>query len=77
MKYNILVVDDEEDIRLSIAGLLEDENYEVRVVKNSDEALDAISERVPDLVLLDIWLENSKLDGMDLLSEINSKSLFG
>ena len=73
MKYNILVVDDEEDIRLSIAGLLEDENYEVRVVKNSDEALDAISKRVPDLVLLDIWLEDSKLDGMDLLSEINSK----
>lgn len=75
MKYNILVVDDEEDIRLSIAGLLEDENYEVRIVKNSDEALDAISERVPDLVLLDIWLEDSELDGMDLLSEITSKFL--
>ena len=73
MKYNILVVDDEEDIRLSIAGLLEDENYEVRVAKNSDEALDAISKRVPDLVLLDIWLENSKLDGLGLLDEIYSK----
>ena len=53
MKNNILVVDDEEDIRLSIAGLLEDEDYEVRVAKNSDEALDAILKRVPDLVLLD------------------------
>jgi len=73
MKNNILVVDDEKDIRLSIAGLLEDENYEVRVAKNSDEALDAISERVPDLVLLDIWLENSTLDGLKLLSEIHSK----
>ena len=46
MKSNILIVDDEKDIRLSITGLLEDENYEVRAVKNSDEALDAISERV-------------------------------
>ncbi|HIG09334.1 MAG TPA: sigma-54-dependent Fis family transcriptional regulator [Alphaproteobacteria bacterium] len=73
MKNNILVVDDEEDIRLSITGLLEDEDYEVRVAKNSDEALDAISKRVPDLVLLDIWLENSSLDGLDLLNEIHSK----
>ena len=73
MKYNILVVDDEKDIRLSIAGILEDENYEVSVAKNSDEALDAISARVPDLVLLDIWLENSKLDGLGLLDEIYSK----
>ena len=76
MLNNILVVDDEEDIRKSIAGLLEDENYEVRIVKNSDEALDAISERVPDLILLDIWLENSKLDGLELLNEIQSKFLF-
>jgi len=73
MKNNILVVDDEEDIRLSIAGLLEDEGYEVRVAKNSDEALDAISKRVPDLILLDIWLENSSIDGLDLLNEIHSK----
>ena len=76
MLNNILVVDDEEDIRKSIAGLLEDENYQVRTVENSDQALDAISERVPDLILLDIWLENSKLDGMELLKEIQSKFLF-
>ena len=76
MVNNILVVDDEEDIRKSIAGLLEDENYQVRTVENSDQALDAISERVPDLILLDIWLENSKLDGMELLKEIQSKFLF-
>ena len=73
MKNNILVVDDENDIRWSIKGLLEDENYVVRVAKNSDEALDAVSKRVPDLVLLDIWLENSKLDGLGLLNEIHSK----
>ena len=76
MLNNILVVDDEEDIRKSIAGLLEDENYQVRTVENSDQALDALSERVPDLILLDIWLENSKLDGMELLKEIQSKFLF-
>ena len=76
MLNNILVVDDEEDIRKSIAGLLEDENYQVRTVENSDQALDAISERVPDLILLDIWLENSKLDGMELVKEIQSKFLF-
>jgi len=75
MKSNILIVDDEKDIRLSITGLLEDENYEVRAVKNSDEALDAISERLPDLILLDIWLENSKLDGIGLLNEIYNKFL--
>ena len=75
MKYNILVIDDEEDIRSSIAGLLEDENYEVRTVENSDEALNAISERLPDLILIDIWLENSKLDGLELLNEIQSKFL--
>ena len=73
MKNNILVVDDEKDIRSSIAGLLEDENYQVMVAKNSDEALDAISKMVPDLVLLDIWLENSQLDGLGLLDEIHSK----
>ena len=75
MKFNILVIDDEEDIRNSIAGLLEDENYEVRTVENSDQALDAISERLPDLILIDIWLENSKLDGLELLNEIQSKFL--
>ena len=75
MKYNILVIDDEEDIRNSIAGLLEDENYEVRTVENSDKALNAISERLPDLILIDIWLENSKLDGLELLNEIQSKFL--
>ena len=67
MKYNILVIDDEEDIRNSIAGLLQDENYDVRTVENSDKALNAISDRLPDLILIDIWLENSKLDGFCLL----------
>ena len=72
MKNNILIVDDEKDIRLSVKGLLEDENYEVAVAKNSEEALKAISIKVPDLILLDIWLENSKLDGIELLNYIIS-----
>ena len=72
MKYNILIVDDEKDIRLSIKGLLEDEGYEVALAKNSDEVLKSINSRVPDLILLDIWLENSKLDGMELLNYIIS-----
>ena len=72
MKYNILIVDDEEDIRLLIKGLLEDENFEVAVAKNSDEALNSITNKVPDIILLDIWLENSKLDGMGLLDYIIS-----
>ena len=56
-------VDDEKDIRLLIKGLLEDENFEVATAKNSDEALKSITNKIPDLILLDIWLENSKLDG--------------
>ena len=72
MKYNILIVDDEKDIRLLIKGLLEDENFEVATAKNSDEALKSITNKIPDLILLDIWLENSKLDGMGLLDFIIS-----
>ena len=72
MKYNILIVDDEKDIRLLIKGLLEDENFEVTTAKNSDEALKSITNKIPDLILLDIWLENSKLDGMGLLDFIIS-----
>ncbi len=70
MNNNVLIVDDEKDIRLSIKGLLEDENYEVSLAKNSDEALSAIVNKVPDLILLDIWLENSTLDGIELLNYI-------
>ena len=72
MKYNILIVDDEKDIRFLIKGLLEDENFEVATAKNSDEALKSITNKIPDLILLDIWLENSKLDGMGLLDFIIS-----
>ena len=73
MAADILIVDDEADIRELIAGILEDEGYEARLASNSDTALAAIADRRPNLVILDIWLQNSKLDGLDLLNEIKSQ----
>jgi two-component system nitrogen regulation response regulator NtrX len=70
MASDILVVDDEEDIREIVAGILSDEGHETRTARDSDSALAAISDRVPRLVFLDIWLQGSKLDGLELLDEI-------
>ncbi|WP_310596281.1 sigma-54 dependent transcriptional regulator [Sphingomonas sp.] len=73
MALDILVVDDEHDIRELVAGVLEDEGYETRVAANSDAALEAIATRRPSLVLLDVWLQGSRLDGLDLLDEIKRR----
>ncbi|MDZ5697726.1 sigma-54 dependent transcriptional regulator [Chelativorans sp. M5D2P16] len=70
MASDILVVDDEEDIRELVAGILSDEGHEARTAGDSDGALTAITERVPRLVLLDIWLQGSTLDGLSLLDKI-------
>ncbi|WP_342642299.1 sigma-54-dependent transcriptional regulator [Rhodoligotrophos ferricapiens] len=70
MASDILVVDDEADIRNLIAGILEDEGYEARLAHDSDSALAAIQDRRPSLIILDIWLQGSKLDGLDLLNVI-------
>ena len=70
MAADILIVDDETDIRELISGILEDEGYETRLAHDSDSALDAIRERRPSLVVLDIWLQGSKLDGLDLLNVV-------
>ncbi len=67
MARDILIVDDEADIRLLIAGLLSDEGYEVREAATSEEALAALAERQPNLAILDVWLEGSRLDGLGLL----------
>jgi two-component system nitrogen regulation response regulator NtrX len=67
MSAEILIVDDEADIRDLVAGILEDEGYTTRTARNSDEALAAIVARRPNLVFLDIWLQGSKLDGLQLL----------
>lgn len=70
MALDILIVDDEEDIRDLVAGVLDDEGYETRTAANADEALDALHARRPSLVLLDVWLQGSRLDGLELLDEI-------
>src|SRR5665811_739161 len=70
MASDILVVDDEADIRELIAGILEDEGHSTRLAKDSDETLAAIEERRPSLVILDIWLQGSKLDGLELLDRV-------
>lgn len=73
MTLDILVVDDELDIRELVAGVLEDEGYEARAAADSDAALEAIAARRPSLVLLDVWLQGSRLDGLDLLDEIKRR----
>ena len=69
----MLVVDDEADIRELVSGVLEDEGYAVRSAGDSTQTLDAIEERRPSMVLLDVWLQGSKLDGIQLLQEIKRR----
>jgi two-component system nitrogen regulation response regulator NtrX len=73
MALDILVVDDEQDIRELVAGVLEDEGYQARTASDSDSTLAALGERRPSLVLLDVWLQGSRLDGLDLLDEIKRR----
>src|SRR6186997_1507689 len=69
----ILIVDDEADIRELVAGILQDEGYSTRTARNSDEALAAIVTRRPSLALLDIWLQGSTLDGLQLLDAVRQE----
>jgi two-component system nitrogen regulation response regulator NtrX len=73
MAADILIVDDEADIRELISGILQDEGYETRMARNSDATLAALADRRPSLIILDIWLQESKLDGLDLLSVIRER----
>ncbi|MBC2859489.1 sigma-54 dependent transcriptional regulator [Stappia sp. 28M-7] len=73
MAYDILIVDDEADIRDLIAGILDDEGYKTRTAGDSDSALAAIQERRPSMVVLDIWLQGSRLDGLELLDAIKAQ----
>lgn len=73
MALDILVVDDEHDIRELVAGVLEDEGYDTRAAADSTAALEAIATRRPSLVLLDVWLQGSRLDGLELLDEIKRR----
>ena len=73
MALDILIVDDERDIRELVAGVLEDEGYTTRVAADSDAALAALAERRPSLVLLDVWLQGSRLDGLELLDVLKER----
>src|SRR5713101_5364519 len=74
MSAEILIVDDEADIRDLVAGILQDEGFSTRTARNSDEAIAAISARRPNLIFLDIWLQGSKLDGLQLLAAIKQEN---
>jgi len=73
MATDILIVDDEADIRELVSGILSDEGHGARTAKDSDEALAAIQARRPQLIFLDIWLQGSKLDGLQLLEIIKGE----
>jgi two-component system nitrogen regulation response regulator NtrX len=70
MASDILIVDDETDIRELVAGILDDEGFTTRTAGDSDSALAEIASRRPHLVFLDIWLQGSKLDGLQLLEMV-------
>lgn len=67
---DILIVDDERDIRELIADILEDEGYATRTVGNSDDAIAAVNDEPPALMILDIWLKDSRMDGIDILKSV-------
>jgi len=70
MVQDVLIVDDEADIRTLLAGILEDEGFRARQAKDADSCLQALQVRQPNLVVLDIWLEGSRLDGLEILEVI-------
>ncbi|MBN9311213.1 sigma-54 dependent transcriptional regulator [Devosia sp.] len=73
MALDILIIDDEDDIRDLIAGILEDEGYQTRQAHDADSGLNEIARRRPGLVFLDIWMQGSRLDGLQLLYEFQSQ----
>ena len=72
MSADILIIDDEADIRMLIQGILEDEGFATRQAGNAEQAYAAVGARVPSLVILDIWLQNSEHDGMNILSRLKA-----
>jgi two-component system, NtrC family, nitrogen regulation response regulator NtrX len=73
MAHDILIVDDEADIRELVSGILQDEGYLTRTARDSDDAINAVSTRRPNLVFLDIWLQGSRLDGLQLLDALKEQ----
>lgn len=72
MAKDILIVDDEADIRELVAGILEDEGYETRLAGTAREALDAVEQRRPTMAILDIWLQGSDMDGLEVLQRLKA-----
>lgn len=73
MALDILIVDDERDIRELVAGVLSDEGYDCRTAGDSRSALAAVDERRPSLVLLDVWLHGSQMDGLEVLDAMKAR----
>lgn len=73
MTYNVLIIDDEADIRNLISDVLQDEEYETRVASTDLEAFSMLDDKVPTAVILDIWLQGSELDGLGILEIIKKK----
>jgi two-component system, NtrC family, nitrogen regulation response regulator NtrX len=73
MASDILIVDDEADIRELVSGILQDEGYDTRTARDSDDALNSIKGRRPSLVFLDIWLQGSRLDGLQVLDAVKNE----
>jgi two-component system, NtrC family, nitrogen regulation response regulator NtrX len=73
MTADILIVDDESDIRELISDILKDAKYSTRTASNSDGAFKSLAERVPSVLILDIWLQGSELDGLGILEMVKKK----
>ena len=73
MTNDILIVDDEADIRELVSGILNDEGFGTRVAQDSDSAMAEINARRPSLVILDIWLQGSRLDGLEILRAVRAE----
>ncbi|WP_017669181.1 sigma-54 dependent transcriptional regulator [Sandarakinorhabdus sp. AAP62] len=73
MALDILIVDDEADIRELVAGVLGDEGFDTRTAANAEGALAALAERRPSLVILDVWLQGSSMDGIELLDAMKAR----
>ncbi len=73
MAQDILIVDDEADIRALVAGILEDEGYQPHEAASDVQALERVEKRRPHLVLLDIWLQGSQMDGLQILSSLKKR----
>ena len=73
MAYDVLIVDDEPDIRMLIDGVLRDEGYETRGAADSDAAIAAFRMRRPSLAILDVWLQGSRMDGLGILEAFHSE----